>query len=148
MASNVHSSAAAILPVVLFLPLGGLVGPLARLVGPLLVVALLRVALLRVALLGAALLDAALVPVVGMAVALAGPPREGSEGGLEGNLGPARAHLWCVDVPAGGVRATSTVSAVLGPTVVLEVVNVACDNLGRDVHLLTSAHVGCNITLQ
>merc|ERR1711959_558860 len=141
---------------VLFLALVGLVAALlvaALLVAALLGVALLRVALLRVALLalallGAALLDAALIPVVGVAVALAWPPAERSEGGLEGNLGLARAHLGSVDVPARGVRATGTVGTVLGTTVVREVVNVASDNLGRDVHLLASGHVGRNIALQ
>merc|ERR1711959_684823 len=141
---------------VLFLALVGLVAALlvaallvAALLGvALLVVALLRVTFLGLAFLGAALLDAALIPVVGVAVALAGPPAEGSEGGLEGNLGLARAHLGSVDVPAGGVRATGTVCTVLGTTVVREVANVASDNLGRDVHLLASGHVGRNIALQ
>merc|ERR1719331_3011648 len=116
--------------------------------GALLVVALLGVALLALALLGAALLDAALVPVVGVAVALAGPPRERSELGLKGNLAEACVHLGCADVPAGGVGATGAVSTVLGATVVLEVVNVASDDLGGDVHLLASAHVRCDILLQ
>merc|ERR1712100_491973 len=129
------------------LALVGLLGA-ALLVAALLVVALLRVALLALALLVGLLLVAPLVPVLGVAVALAGPPRERSELGLEGSLADACTQLGCVDVPAGGVGATGAVSTVLGATVVLEVVNVASDDLGGDVHLLASAHVRCDILLQ
>merc|ERR1719482_865484 len=74
IATDGHAGAIARLPAVLLLALRGglLVGAL--LVGALLVVALPGVALLGLALLGGLLLDAALVPVVGVAVALAGPP--------------------------------------------------------------------------
>merc|ERR1711988_709656 len=98
--------------------------------------ALLGCALLGCALFASTLLDAALVPVLGMAVLLAGPPGERAELSLESSLGKATAHPGGCDVPARGVGTASPVGTAVGSTILGEVVDVARDDLGSDVHLL------------